>query len=91
MTLPAAHNRAANRIQLELPSGGKVFLHGTAYARGQAVIDLLDLGRLNFGAAGFRHGTGLGHGGNQFAFPLRVCVDLSFVHARRRRYERKRS
>src|SRR5438445_3499765 len=81
VTFPTAHNRTANGIQLELPPGGKVFLHRAAYTRGQAVIDRLDLGRVNFRAACFRHSTGLSHGGNQFVFPLRVRVDLPFVHA----------
>src|SRR5229473_2599081 len=48
VTFPTTHNRTANGIQLELPPGGKVFLHRAAYARGQAVVDRLDLGRINF-------------------------------------------
>src|SRR5439155_10897691 len=43
VTFATARNRAANGIQLELPPGGKVFLHGAAYARGQAVIDRLNM------------------------------------------------
>src|SRR5437016_14263857 len=71
VTFPTAHNRVANGIQLELPPGGKVFLHGAAYARRQAVEDRLDLGRVNFCAASSRHGTVLSGGGNQLAFPRR--------------------
>src|SRR6266516_4171406 len=85
VTFATARNRAANGIQLEPPTGGNVFLHGAANARGQAVIDRLnmdrlDLGRVNFCAACFRDGTGLSHSGHQFAFPLRVRVNLPFVH-----------
>src|SRR5438874_2980681 len=80
VTFATARNRAANGIQLEPPTGGNVFLHGAAYARGQALEDRLDLGRVNFCAACFRDGTGLSHSGHQFAFPLRVRVNLPFVH-----------
>ena len=56
VTFSTAHNRAANGVQLELPPGSKVFLHGAACARGQAVEDRLDLACVNFCAACFRHG-----------------------------------
>src|SRR5438093_13550263 len=51
VTFPTAHNRTANGIQLELPPGGKVFLHGAAYARGQAIIDRLNMDRLDLAAS----------------------------------------
>src|SRR6266700_3005112 len=79
-TFPPAHYRTADGIQLELPLAGKVFLHRAAHARGQAVINGLDLGRVNFCAASFCDGTRLSHRGHQFAFPLRVGVDLPSVH-----------
>src|SRR5438552_18507401 len=59
VTFATARNRAANGVQLEPPTGGKVFLHGAACARGQAIEDRLDLGRVDFRAACFRHSTAL--------------------------------
>ena len=89
ITFAAAHDGPANGVQLELPSCGKIFLHGAAHRRWHAVENRLNLRGVNLRTARIRHGARLRDGRGQFLFPLSICKNLSNIHAGCRGGQRK--
>ena len=79
----SAHDGAADGIEFELPSRGKVFLHGTAYGRRQTVERLLQLREVDLRSIGLGHRAGLGDRRIEFSLPGRVSIKLALIFPRR--------